>query len=150
MKKIILPLLIFLCVATATAQSEYNAAYTPPEITKFVSTLTKQQQDELKTITAESKKTLEEYHRQLNDLHDEIQHYYGLPGDRSSDLFPLYAQRSALYVKIDQTKYYTKMRIDKVLTDEQQKELRENLDQERKKRDVKKRLTRFLHPTSKQ
>lgn len=133
----------------ATAQSGYDNAYTPPDVAKFVKTLTKQQQDELKTVTMESKKTLEDYRQQLSDLHKEIQHYYGLPGDRSSELFPLYAQRSALYVKIDQAKYRTKMRIDKILTDDQQKELRENLERERQKREVKKQLTSFLHPVNK-
>lgn len=148
MKKIIA--IILLCVAASglSAQSEYDNAYTLPDITQFVSTLTKQQQQDLKKITIESRKTLEGYRKQLADLHAEIQHYYGLPGDRSSDLFPIYAQRSALYAKIDQAKYETKMRIDKVLTDEQQKELRDNLELERKKREVKRQLTTFLHPTT--
>ena len=148
MKKLVSILLLFLAANVVAAQTDDENIYTTPDITKFVSTLTKQQQDELKAVTTESKKTLENYRQQLADLHDEIQHYYGLPGDRSSDLFPLYAQRSALYVKIDQAKYYTKMRIDKILTDEQQKELRENLDHERKKREVKKQLTMFLHPVT--
>lgn len=148
MKNIFSILLVFFLASVVNAQSDYENAYTTPDITKFVSTLTKQQQDELKSVTTESKKKLEDYRQQLSDLHAEIQHYYGLPGDRSSDLFPLYAQRSALYVKIDQAKYYTKMRIDKILTEEQQKELRENLDHERKKREVNKKLTMFLHPSS--
>lgn len=146
MKKVITLLLPLLFAGAVIAQTDDESIYTTPDITKFISTLTKQQQVELRSVTTESKKTLEEYRQQLTDLHDEIQHYYGLPGDRSSDLFPLYAQRSALYVKIDQAKYYTKMRIDKILTDEQQKELRENLELERKKSEVKKQLTMFFHP----
>ncbi len=148
MRKFFFILLSSLLPLAICAQNDYETVYTTPDITKFVSTLTKQQQQELKAVTTESKKTLENYRQQLTDLHDEIQHYYGLPGDRSSDLFPLYAQRSALYVKIDQAKYYTKMRIDKILTDEQQKELRENLELERKKREVKKQLTMFFHPVT--
>lgn len=146
MKKTLILLLFSVATFALRAQEDYTTVYTTPDITQFVSNLTEQQQAEIKTITAESKKTLDEYRRQLSDLHSEIQHYYGQPGDRSSDLFPAYAQRSALYVKIDQAKYYTKLRIDNVLTAEQQKELRENLERERKKRDVRKRLNMFLHP----
>ncbi|MBO4589337.1 MAG: hypothetical protein J5711_10640 [Bacteroidales bacterium] len=147
--KRIAAIVLFCAIASVTmAQSGYDNAYTPPDVAKFVKTLTKQQQEELKAVTTESKKTLEEYRRQLIDMHKEIQHYYGLPGDRSSELFPLYAQRSALYVKIDQAKYRTKMRIDKILTEDQQKELRENLEHERQKREIKKQLTMFLHPST--
>lgn len=149
MRRIAAIILFCAMASMATAQSGYDNAYTPPDVAKFVKTLTKQQQEELKKVTLESKKTLEEYRKQLSDMHKEIQHYYGLPGDRSSELFPLYAQRSALYVKIDQAKYRTKMRIDKILTEDQQKELRENLERERQKREVKKQLTSFLHPVNK-
>lgn len=149
MKRIAAIVLFCAIACAATAQSDYDNAYTTPDVSQFVKTLTKQQQEELRKVTTESKKTLEGYHQQLVDMHKEIQHYYGLPGDRSSDLFPLYAQRSALYVKIDQAKYRTKMRIDQILTDEQQKELRENLEHERQKREVKKQLTMFLHPADK-
>ena len=148
MKKIAAIIAFCTIASVMMAQSGYDNAYMPPDVSKLVKTLTKEQQEELKAVTTESKKTLDGYRKQLGDLHKEIQHYYGLPGDRSSELFPLYAQRSALYMKIDQAKYHTKMRIDKILTEDQQKEMRENLEHERQKREVKKQLTMFLHPTN--
>ena len=130
----------------AQTTTNYEDSFTPPDVSKFVSNLTKKQQADIKVIAEEGKADIDSYRNELMNLREAIQHFYKMPGDRSSELFPLYAQRSALYAKIDKTKYYTKMKIDQVLTPEQQQELRTNLEHERKKREIKKQLTLFLHP----
>ena len=143
----ILALCFFACSLFAQSY-EYESQYIPPDVSKFVNTLTKQQKDQLNAIADEGKMVIEQYRAELTKLRADIQFFYKSQGDHSADLYPLYDQRAVLYSKIDRAKYNTKMRIDAVLTPEQQTELRSNLEIERQKREVKKMLIRFLHPST--
>lgn len=135
---IIISLIALVAAATATAQPEAKSPREDNmEIADFVSDLSKNQQSKIDLITKRSTKIIGNYRQQLHDVRDSIRTYMNRPDDNSVVLFPLYEREGHLQSEISKEYYRCKLSIDKVLTPEQQRTLKEKMDKTRQNRELR-------------
>ena len=109
-----------------------------PEITELVSDLSSSQKSKLETISKDSRKRVESLRNQQKAVRDSIDKYMEMDGDQSKVLYPLFDRESRLHAQISREMYATKVRIDKVLTKEQRKDLKNKCKHHQKQRKGKK------------
>ncbi len=105
-----------------------------PDITELVSDLTSSQKSKLETLSNDSRKRVESLRNQQNTVRDSIHHYMDMDGDQSKVLYRLFDREAKLQAQISREMYATKVRIDKVLTKEQRKELKARSKRHQKSR----------------
>ena len=151
MKRVLFTI-IAICIAfTASAQQgpKGHKGAGPKEnikIEDFVSDLSAQQKSKIDAITRRSTKVIENYRKQQKSVRDSIRSYMSTADDLSEILFPLYEREGALQSEISKEYYRTKVAIDKVLTSEQYKQLREKMASRRQNKKQDKPKTK---PSSK-
>ena len=141
MKRIIFTI-IAICIAFTTMAQEpkqHKGANHKDniKIEDFVSDLSAQQKSKIDAITRRSTKVIESYRKQLHSVRDSIRSYMSKADDLSEILFPLYDREGFLQSEISKEYYRTKVAIDKILTTEQCKQLREKLATRRQNKKAK-------------
>lgn len=132
MKQIIITAILVCLAGAATAQTGNK----PPkennvEISDFISDLSKAQKSKIDLITKRTAKTVEGYRQQLDAVRDSIRSYMDSPEDHSAILFPLYEREGRLQAEISKEYYRSKTSIDKILTPEQYRLLKDKMAKQR-------------------
>lgn len=96
-------------------------------IEKMVSDLSAPQKKKLETIKKESHQRIKDLRQSQKGLRDSIHTLMEAEGDQSAKLAPLFDREGMIQAKISKEMYSTRVSIDKVLTDQQRKELKANL-----------------------
>lgn len=127
---------ILVCMATgAIAQPGQRATKeNNVEISDFISDLSKTQKSKIDLVTKRTAKIVENYRQQLEAVRDSIRSYMDTPDDHSSILFPLYEREGRLQAEISKEYYRSKVAIDKLLTPEQYRVLKDKMAKKRQMR----------------
>ena len=133
MKKIILLLIAIILSAPLYAQHKPGAHQKPPKIEDVVSNLSARQKRQLEAIDEEHRTQLDVVKKELKQVRDSVRYYMDQYGDYSSQVNRLMERESALQLRVNKIQYNTKVKIDKVLTPAQYKELKENMKRQKKK-----------------
>ena len=138
MKRVLILICFTALALSAVAQNERprnreNDRNKDPKITELVSNLTATQKTRIEAITRQSGKTIDGYKKQLDAVRDSIRSYMSVQKDQSKALFPLFEREAYLQSQISKAYYKAKVDIDKILTPEQYRELREKTVAARKK-----------------
>ncbi len=134
---IITAILICLAVGTKAQPSAMPPKEDNVEIADFISDLSKAQKSKIDLITKRSTKIIDNYRQQLHNVRDSIRTFMDLPNDNSPILFPLYEREGRLQTEISKEYYRCKLAIDKVLTPEQQRALKEKMGKNRQSKHKK-------------
>ena len=96
-------------------------------IEKMVSDLSAPQKKKLETLKKESHQRIRQLRQSKHAVSDSINALMNLDGDHSQQLDPLFQREADLQVKISKEMYSTRIAVDKILTDKQRKEMKENM-----------------------
>lgn len=135
MKKVLL-FFAFAIIATALFAQNHDQKHQCKEtvcITKMVSNLTNNQKRQLEAIEVERQKSTCTIKKQLHSVRDSIHFYLEQFGDNTTVVYPLLKRESVLQYQLNMINYDTKVKMDKILTPEQQKEFRQNLGEFKQK-----------------
>ena len=144
MKNIIFVVMLVLLVSSAVAQrpSDKSKHKEHFRIENIVSDLSASQKKRLNTIYDEDHKAIEKLRNEQKTLRDSIQTYIEMSGDHTAQLNPLFDRESSLQAAISKQMYATRLRIEDVLTDEQNAQVRKYF-KEKKEKDNKNKKTLF-------
>ena len=96
---------------------------TPPDISAIVSDLTPAQKKKIDQITKESQESIRQLEESLHGVRDSIRLFMDRYEDNSKQMIPLIDREAQLQAAINKTKYRTKCAVNKVLTQEQYKQV---------------------------
>lgn len=144
MKNIIFVVMLVLLVSSAVAQrpSDKSKHKEHFRIENIVSDLSASQKKRLNTIYDEDHKAIEKLRNEQKTVRDSIQTYIEMSGDHTAQLNPLFERESSLQAAISKQMYATRLRIEDVLTDEQNAQVRKYF-KEKKEKDNKNKKTLF-------
>lgn len=144
MKNIIFVVMLVLLVSSAVAQrpSDKSKHKEHFRIENIVSDLSASQKKRLNTIYDEDHKAIEKLRNEQKTVRDSIQTYIEMSGDHTAQLNPLFDRESSLQAAISKQMYATRLRIEDVLTDEQNAQVRKYF-KEKKEKDNKNKKTLF-------
>ena len=153
MKRFLLTVIAVCIAVIATAQPgsrtpRENDKKGPMKIEELISDLSKTQKTKIDNITKRTTKTIDNYRQQLNSVRDSIRSYMESPNDHSNILFPLYEREGRLQAEISKEYYRCKVAIDKLLTPEQYRTLKEQMDKHKHHRDAKRKSPSASHKPS--
>ena len=126
MKNIIFVIMLVLLVSSAVAQRPSDKIKHKEQfrIENIVSDLSASQKKRLNTIYDEVHKAIEKLRNEQKTVRDSIQTYIEMSGDHTAQLNPLFDRESSLQAAISKQMYATRLRIEDVLTDEQNAQVR--------------------------
>lgn len=135
MKRTFIILLTLLLVGPLCAQQQRGRPHRElPKIEEMVNDLSNAQKKKLNAIQKDAKERISKLQAERDDVRDSICALMRMDGDQSEKLFPLLDRENALRSQIIKEKYKTRLKIDKVLTKEQQIVVRKKIEADRKAR----------------
>ena len=135
MKRTFIILLTLLLVGTLSAQQQRGRSHRElPKIEEMVNDLSNAQKKKLNAIQKDAKERISKLQAERDEVRDSIRALMRMDGDQSEKIFPLLDRENALRSQIIKEKYKTRLRIDKVLTKEQQIVVRKKIEADRKAR----------------
>ena len=135
MKRTFIILLTLLLVGTLSAQQQRGRFHRElPKIEEMVNDLSNAQKKKLNAIQKDAKERISKLQAERDEVRDSIRALMRMDGDQSEKIFPLLDRENALRSQIIKEKYKTRLRIDKVLTKEQQIVVRKKIEADRKAR----------------
>lgn len=123
MKKILLVILILFSSVAVYAQngnSKDRDGLTTNMISEFVNDLSPRQKKQLDQIYDDHKARIVALRKELGRVRDSLNVLIDAYGDHSAAIFPLIDREASLKCEINKEYYRVKVKIDKVLTKEQQ------------------------------
>ncbi len=123
MKKILLIIVILFSTVGAYAQNNGNKdrdVMTTNMISEFVNDLSPRQKKQLDQIYDDHKSRIVALRKELGRVRDSLGVLIDSYGDHSAAVFPLIDREASLKCEINKEYYRVKVKIDKVLTKEQQ------------------------------
>ncbi len=122
---ILITLLLLTGGTHAVAQQKQNCKGKQPseQISCVIKDLSAKQKRQIEAISKEHSANLKTLKKQLSDIRDSIHVYVDKQTDCSAIILPLMDQESALELQLNKELYKMKVRLDKVLTEEQYKTL---------------------------
>ena len=141
MKRTLIILLTLLLAGTLTAQQPHRGRSHRelPKIEEMVNDLTSAQKKKLNAIQKDAKERISKLQAERDEVRDSVRALMRMDGDQSEKIFPLVDRENALRSQIVKEKYKTRLKIDKVLTKEQQIAVRKKIEADRKARCEKRR-----------
>lgn len=135
MKKTFIILLTLLLVGPLCAQQQRGRPHRElPKIEEMVNDLSNAQKKKLNAIQKDAKEKISKLQAERDDVRDSVRALMRMDGDQSEKLFPLLDRENALRSQIIKEKYKTRLKVEKVLTKEQQMEVRKKIEADRKAR----------------
>ena len=123
MKRTFIILLTLLLVGPLCAQQQRGRPHRElPKIEEMVNDLSNAQKKKLNAIQKDAKERISKLQAERDDVRDSIRALMRMDGDQSEKIFPLVE------------KYKTRLKVEKVLTKEQQMEVRKKIEADRKAR----------------
>lgn len=103
------------------------------KIEEFVDNLTPRQKHQIDELYKKSKEKTDKWEIQLRQVRDSIGMYLSMYGDHSNKVFPLFSRESELKKEINKERYRLKVKIDKILTKEQYRQMQTRMREQRHK-----------------
>lgn len=133
MKQLLTIAILCLISLPALAQRQHPEG-NPQPVQEMISSLSAKQKRQLEAIDNERRAQLDAIRKELKGVRDSVHMYIDLYGDYSKQMNRLLERESALQLKMNKILYSTKVRIDKIITPEQYREMHEKMDRGKNKR----------------
>ena len=136
MKRTLIILLTLLLAGTLTAQQPHRGRSHRdlPKIEEMVNDLSNAPTKKLNAIQTGARERISKLQAERDEVRDSVRALMRMDGDQSEKIFPLVDRETALRSQIIKEKYKTRLKIEKVLTKEQQIEVRKKIEADRKAR----------------
>lgn len=132
MKRIFILAVLFILAAPGYAQ--HNPRHKPPKAEELITTLTPRQKRQLEAIDKEQRTQANAIKKELKQVRDSVHAYIDLYGDNTKVVNRLLEREAALQLKLNKLLYSTKVKIDRIITPEQHKEMHRKMAQSKSRR----------------